>query len=191
MKNLVITTWLLSIILFPAMPTLATNFEGETQNRFVSGFNLRDIGLFEGVSNTISKNLIASTTVSGQKNPWTAFVLSALLPGAGQYYNDQLPKGVIQFVISVGGYTAFYLALEDNIVFWGSEYDVDDDDTIGRIGLLIGFGAYLWSIVDAPISANNINKQNQLQAHLIEHKSYSIFPLVKRNKLGAMFTLQF
>lgn len=190
MKNLVITTWLLSIILFGAMPTLAADFEGETQNLFVSEFNLRDIVFFEGVSNTISKNLIASTT-GGQKSPLTAFVLSALLPGAGQYYNDQLPKGVIQFVISLGGYAAFYLALEDNVVFWGSEYDVDDDDAMGRIGLLIGFSAHLWSIIDAPISANNINKQNQLQVHLIENKSYSVFPLVKHNKLGAKFTLQF
>lgn len=189
MKTLGITTLLVFTILLPAVSALATDFGAES--RFVSEFSLKNTMLFEGISNTISKTAIASSTVIGKKNPWTAFILSALLPGAGQYYNDQLYKGVIQFVVSVGGYAVYYLALEDNIAIWGSIVDVDGDDAMGGIGVLIGLGAHLWSVIDAPISANNINKQNQFQAHLIEYENYSVSPLVKKNKLGAMFTLQF
>ena len=40
---------------------------------------------------------------SGRKNPWLAFGLSALVPGAGQFYNGQHKKGVPQLGAALAG----------------------------------------------------------------------------------------
>ncbi|MCI0693192.1 hypothetical protein L0337_14455 [candidate division KSB1 bacterium] len=37
-----------------------------------------------------------------EKSPVLAFVMSCLVPGAGQYYNGDIAKGVIQEVLVVG-----------------------------------------------------------------------------------------
>ncbi len=191
MKNLIVTTLLLCAILLSAIPALATEFEVETQNRFVSEFGLRNTLLFEGISNTVAKSSIASTTVE-EKNPWIATGLSVVVPGLGQFYNGQYLKGSIQLGMVLGGYILFFDAVEDNIKHSdGTIVDVDDNDAIGGLGLLIAGGTALWSIIDAPISANNINKRNQLQAHSLNNKDYSVSPLVKRNKLGVKFALGF
>jgi hypothetical protein len=45
------------------------------------------------------------------------------------------------------------------------DYDSESNpDYIGVIlfsGLVVGGGAYIWSLIDAPISANNINERNR------------------------------
>ena len=148
---------------------------------------------FEGLSMTIPKSAIGAPAVAvKEKNPWIALGLSVLVPGLGQFYNGQPVKGGIQLGLVVGGYTMFFLAVDDDLVYAdGTVLDVDDDNAIGGLGILVAGGVAIWSIIDAPISANNINKRNQMQAHLNHKAGYTISPLVKRNKLGATFALQF
>ena len=171
----------------------ATELKEETNYRFISEFGMANTLAFEGLSMTIPKSAIGAPAVAvKEKNPWIALGLSVLVPGLGQFYNGQPVKGSIQFGLVVGGYTMFLLAVDDDIVYAdGTVLDVNDDDAIGGLGILVAGGAVIWSIIDAPISANNINKRNQMQAHLNHKTGYTISPLVKRNKLGATFALQF
>ena len=48
------------------------------------------------------------------KNPWVALGLSFLVPGAGQVYNEEPPKGVLLFAGGLAGYLIIHSALEDN-----------------------------------------------------------------------------
>lgn len=191
-----IVTCMLLYILLTSIPALGADFDVETQSQFVEEFGISNTVVFAGLSTTIPKSAFGATIVT-EKNPWLAFGLSVIVPGLGQFYNGQPYKGVSQLALILGGYTAFYLAIEDDIVLSDDTVlDVDDDDAIGGLGVLVTFGATLWSLIDAPISANNINQKNQLQAHqdkLQAHqdKGYSVSPLVKRDKFGATFAFQF
>ena len=191
MKNLIVITLLLCVILLSAIPVLAAEYEIEPQNCFVSEFGLRNTLLYYGISDTVAKTSIISTTVN-TKNPWIATGLSIIVPGLGQFYNGHYLKGGIQLGLVLSGYILLFDAIEDNTEYSdGTIVDVDDDDAIGELGLLIAGGTALWSIIDAPISANNINKRNQLQAQSLNNKDYQVSPLVKQNKLGVKFALRF
>lgn len=190
MKNLILTTLLLCTMLLSVLPCLATDVE--VKRKTLSETSLRNAILFDGVSNITAQNSIASATKIKRKNPWLAFGLSFVAPGAGQFYNGQPYKGALQIVMYIGGYTAFLLATDDDIVYSdGTVLDVNDDDAIGGFGILIAAGTWLWSVIDAPISANNINTQNQLQAHSLNQKGYAVSPFVKRNQLGAKLAFRF
>ena len=181
-----------------SIPTLGAELEEENHYaRFITEFGLAEAVAYQGLSTTVSKSAIGSQAVE-RKNPYIACGLSVLVPGLGQFYNGQPVKGSIQLGLVVGGYTMFFLALEDDLVYAdGTVLDVDDDDAIGGLGLLVAGGAVLWSIIDAPISANNINMRNQMQAmqatqaYLHRNNGYSVSPLVNENKLGAKYTLLF
>lgn len=180
-----------------SIPALATELEEETHYAgFITEFGLAEAVAYTGLSTTVSKSAIGSQAVE-RKNPYIAFGLSILVPGMGQFYNGQPVKGGIQLGLVVGGYTMFYLAVEDDLVYAdGTVLDVDDDDAMGGLGLLVAGGTILWSIIDAPISANNINKQNinkqnEIQAYLHRNNGYTVSPIVNENKLGAKYTLLF
>ncbi len=93
-------------------------------------------------------------TVESRKSPWLAFGLSAIVvPGAGQAYNGQWGKGGLMLggvVVSIGVMSA------------GDDCDTSfsgDDCGLVAAGLLGGMGFWLWSAIDAPISANAINRR--------------------------------
>ena len=94
-----------------------------------------------------------SSNVKIQKNsksPWLAFILSAMLPGAGQLYNGDYVKAIIQPALFAGG--AF---LASSICFDCSS----TDQSAAGIGIGIALLSYLWSIIDAPISASNYSDE--------------------------------
>ena len=119
-----------------------------------------------------------------EKNPWIAFGLSALITGGGQYYNGHYGKGTVQFVVAAAGLGVFLAAEEDDYKLFGERYDPDDDNDRGAIGALVFLGSAIWSMVDAPISANNINRQ-------LRQTSFQIHPVVKDDLTGASLTFRF
>ena len=77
------------------------------------------------------------------KNPYLAGGLSALLPGMGQFYNGQKSKGALHLVLWLG--SAFAAAGWPEII----------PEEVGQVGR---WGSWIWSVVDAPLSAKAINE---------------------------------
>ncbi|MXY83573.1 MAG: hypothetical protein F4Y91_16300 [Gemmatimonadetes bacterium] len=133
-----------------------------------------------------------------KKNPWLAFGLSALITGGGQFYNGQHSKGVAQLGGVILGIGLMVSGIEDDYEnIYGNLVDPDDDDEKVAFGLLLWFGSSLWSMIDAPISANSINQQNQQPSygHLIEiggsRTTLGVDPVVSHKNLGTRLTLHF
>ena len=133
-----------------------------------------------------------------KKNPWLAFGLSALITGGGQFYNGQHSKGVAQLGGVILGIGLMVSGIEDDYEnIYGNLVDPDDDDEKVAFGLLLWFGSSLWSMIDAPISANSINQQNQQPSygHLIEiggsRTTLGVDPVVSHKNRGTRLTLHF
>ena len=86
------------------------------------------------------------------KSPGGAFLLSFLVPGAGQAYNGQYVKAGVQFLITTVG----TLWLIDT---WEDCWEYDQFCVDWGIAAVLGFGGRFWSWVDAPASANAINRR--------------------------------
>ena len=133
--------------------------------------------------------MTSQVSASGKKDPVIACALSIVIPGGGQFYNEQPKKALIPiagFVTFIGFY---YSAVEDNDLIW----DYDGDDDRAGIGALIYLGTQAYGIIDAYVSAKKINQQRQF-GHLIEFEgeqtTLGVDPIAARNKLGTMLTLR-
>lgn len=138
----------------------------------------------------------------GKKSAGLAFLYSFLVPGLGQHYNGQHTKGAIQEITFIVG---FFMMISDTPYdkywwdpgseSWGSPYTVTPD--IYWAGLSIMCASYLWSVIDAPISANKINEKRMATdyGHLIEFNKdkYALgFDVTTpKNGIGARVTLHF
>ena len=94
------------------------------------------------------------------KSPGTAFALSLLSPGIGQFYNGDVGQGFahlgIHLVSAVAG-IAFAIHNEPE----------QDALTVGFLG--IAGVNYIWSLVDAVRTSNKINEKRRAQfGHLFE-----------------------
>lgn len=134
-------------------------------------------------------------TRSFGKSPLKAMGLSALLPGCGQFYNGQHRKGGIQLVIyGIGWGLALWGGTDVTIIetpgYYSRTYSPTTTSYIG-FGLLAG--TWLWSVIDAPISAKNINKKEY--GHLIklgdDRVTLGIDPVIQHNGLGTLLTVHF
>jgi len=85
---------------------------------------------------------IVTTTPDRLKNPYLAWGLSALLPGMGQFYNGQPGKGALHLALIFGSFAA------------AAEYRGIPEE-VGLVGL---FGTWIWSMIDAPLTARGINE---------------------------------
>ena len=118
----------------------------------------------------------SETELRDEKSPALAFVLSFLLPGAGQYYNGDVVKGVLQTGLVITGWVVALTTYEEEesgeYYYSGLYYTIySSEKTAGvYIGVGIAVGAWVWSMIDAPISASNINKRRRQQyyGHLFE-----------------------
>ena len=133
-----------------------------------------------------------------KKNPWLAFGLSAIIIGGGQFYNGQHAKGVAQLGGVILGFGLMLSAIEDDYEnIYGDWIDPDDDYGRAAFGALLFLGSSLWSMIDAPISANRINRQSQQPSygHLIElggsRATLGVDPVVSHRSLGTRLTLHF
>lgn len=88
-----------------------------------------------------------------EKNPGTAFLFSLLVPGMGQMSNDQVGKGFqMMTTCLISGYAA--------LRFIDGSTNIKRDET--QIGIAFGvlsLGIWLYSIIDAPITASNMNEE--------------------------------
>lgn len=85
--------------------------------------------------------------------PVGSVLFSSLLAGGGQYYNGQYLKGLLMTGTEVGG-----IALVISSISSDGEFIENPKMFFG--GLIISVGASIWSMIDAGISAEKINKQN-------------------------------
>ncbi len=138
-----------------------------------------------GTSGLVEPNLVKEVRASlvvlevpGKKNAGMAFALSALLPGLGQYYNGEPLKGVIQEALFFGGFVvAASAGIGDQKIFDPVRNDsTNKTTTTGYLpmGLIFSEVGWMWSWIDAPLSANRINKQKLKElreGHLFEYRS--------------------
>lgn len=95
---------------------------------------------------------IISSDISSEKSPVLAGLLSLFLPGTGQAYNGQWIKAGVQWILLAG---SIYMAVAD-VNF---ESDGEPLPPLSIAGIAVGGATWLWSVIDAPVSANHINKE--------------------------------
>ena len=133
-----------------------------------------------------------------EKNPVVSCILSLVIPGAGQFYNGEPLKGIAHLGMVIGGWASY---------IYNTELVYKDEGFYGRLdhrneglallGVLTVAGAYVWSAIDAPISASRINRQSQQPSygHLIElggsRATLGVDPVVSQRNLGTRLTLHF
>jgi len=133
-----------------------------------------------------------------EKNPVVSCILSILVPGVGQFYNGEPRKGIANLVVAIGGAVLYEYGAQDVTGGDGFFYQVRPrNESLALTGAVAWFSTYVWSIIDAPISANRINKQNQQASygHLIElggsRSTLGVDPVVSRKNMGTRLTLHF
>ena len=146
----------------------------------------------------ISKETVMRTHAIGKKkNPVVALGLSFPIVGAGQFYNGQYIKGVIQLGAAIAGLGFTLSASGDNLDRPDGNLDVDKDNWMSVPGYLLLFGGAIWSLIDAPMSANKINQQNQTASfgHLFQldgdRATFGMDPVASCNGLGTLLTFRF
>jgi len=105
--------------------------------------------------NEFSKYKLSKQSKPSYKSPWVAFLLSYIIPGSGQIYNGEIIKGLVftgTFVL--GAAIALIPAIGATS---GSDWP-----TASYIGAGIAGIAYVWQLIDAPVSAGRINEENNL-----------------------------
>jgi hypothetical protein len=80
-----------------------------------------------------------------RRDPFLAGVLGAVVPGLGHAYAGEFWRGAAVFLVAEGGMITALKA---------------DDHTVGGVSATIGFGAYLFSILDAPGAASRYNQRH-------------------------------
>ena len=83
-----------------------------------------------------------------KKKVFLAFIMSVFVPTSGQFYNGQYSKGALGAAVFASGLIIHFMSSEEN-----------DEEILGDPGLVLVAGTWLWSIIDAPISAYNINQE--------------------------------
>ncbi len=105
------------------------------------------------------KSLDNGQPIKEVKSPGLSFVLFAIVPGLGQYYNGttaEIIKGSIQTVGFLIGFHIYINNLDDMAA---GRYDVGEGgfSTVALGGFSLLASCYLWSVIDAPISSAEIN----------------------------------
>lgn len=137
-------------------------------NNFQSSSNLQELKYHFSSDNLIltqqtldAESILFSAKgeTQSKKSPWLAFGLSIFYPGLGQLYNGEYGKALLMGGLGTVGLGLFALAA------MSTDFDSESNpDYIGVMlysGVVIGGGAYLWSLINAPIAAGNINEQRR------------------------------
>jgi len=165
------------------------NLDNDNPNRtiFLSSSNVHVFGEY-----TDEETKKDTLQFKKRKSPTTAFILSLIggatfVPGLGQHYNGEHNKG---FRIGAVWLAGWFIA--------AGTVDRDSEKTGQAIGLPLVFGAFIWSCIDAPLSANKINKSLQEQnnyGHLLEfnniHYVWGIDLSIAENFKGTKLTVHF
>ena len=143
------------------------------------------------------ESVLGSRTFIQKKNPMVALGLSFPIVGSGQFYNGEYTKGAVQMGAAIVGLGLILGAGGDNVDSPEGNLDADDDDWRSIPGYVLFVGGAVWSLIDAPMSANRINRQNQgvSYGHMIElvgnRATVGIDPVRSRKGLGTVLTLRY
>lgn len=146
------------------------------------------------------------------RSPGFAFLFSFLAPGGGQYYNRQYGKGAAMSALWLGGiitaatappyyyyddcyYYNYDPQYPDDIYYGcGGHYDPSPQRTIGHV---VWMSSWVWSMIDAPISAARINRRNTknnatglLDFNLKNGATVGVYPF-RSNGLGGSVAVNF
>ena len=111
---------------------------------------------------------ISPYIVPQYKNPAYAFLLSAI-PGVGQFYNDEIDKGfgfITAMLIESAIFSLSYnnLTMMETYTENGIEKEREETNELAVVGAISSgfafFVTFLWSSIDAVITANNLNISN-------------------------------
>lgn len=106
------------------------------------------------------------------RSPGLAFLFSFLMPGGGQYYNHQYGKGATMTALWMGGIITastsrgvykHYDATNcytDQYGNYNCDYYPTRVDVQRTVGMVTLYGSWIWSMIDAPVSAARINRRN-------------------------------
>ena len=107
-----------------------------------------------GSAHTAEAQTASEQTVEARKSPWVAFALSFfVIPGAGQAYNGQWGKGGLMLGGYVGSFGVVVAGADDCIFGSGTGCGLAYAGLAGMVGFA------LWSMIDAPRTANAINRR--------------------------------
>jgi len=93
-----------------------------------------------------------------KKSGGTAFILSLLITGGGQFYNGETGKGVAMLGMGIVGIALVISGTESTND--GYSYESSESEGQVTLGAMLWLGAALWSVIDAPISSARINREN-------------------------------
>ena len=133
----------------------------------------------------ITREPLMRSSYIAEKNPPLALGLSCLLPGLGQFYNEQPGKGVVMLAGNLAGVVMMVAGTEDNYETVFGTVDPDDDDGTTVLGFIVWAGCLGWSMYDAYTAAAQINMGNREQPVL------SWRPAAGRNAVGARLAYRF
>lgn len=94
-----------------------------------------------------------------RRDPTAAGVLSFIIPGAGQVYNGEYAKAALHFGMFYAG-AIIAISNMDWDFIWGETDGFEGNSGLLFLGSALALGGMIWSVVDAPKSANRINKEN-------------------------------
>ncbi len=140
---------------------------------------------------------IPQETELNEKNPWAAFFFSWLIPGGGQFYNGEKTKGGLMLLGGVTGAGILVYGINDKeeessrtitespgLTTSSFRYKKTSNETAMNIGAAILVGSAIWSMIDAPVSANRINRE-------LQQASLQINPVVTDDLAGVSLSLRF
>jgi uncharacterized protein DUF5683 len=94
-----------------------------------------------------------------RKKPTLALILSAIFPGLGQIYNNQVLKGIS--LIGLNVIINFLLVKPvERLITPGGSISIPDNSTLFIVAAYMAAGLVLWvyAIIDAKRTAEKINK---------------------------------
>lgn len=123
---------------------------------------------------------ITMPTIKKEKSPGVAAILSFLVLGTGQLYNEEPGKALVHWCIAIPAIAMMVTGTNDNY----GHYDPDGDDDVAILGLMIGGGNLLWSIIDASAGANRYNER-------LRQQQVSFIPIKCNDGAGAKLAFRF
>lgn len=163
------------------IPNVSIKIKTKDGNIFV--FKMEDIVKMTK-DKTIEKKRVKA--FSG-KIPLTAFALSTIFPGGGQFYNGETGEGIIYLGLTAGG-----------ILLGGEFLSGHGESAEGMSFILFAVGGicYVWQLIDAPISSARINRKMQSQyGHQFEfdynYNTYGIDLVVNQTDVRSSITIHF
>jgi hypothetical protein len=108
-----------------------------------------------------------------KKHVFLAMGLSVVVPSAGQFYNGEHEKAVLQLALIGAGFAIRALARDE-----------DDKTVLTDPGSWLIVLTWAWSIFDAPMSAHRINEERRAAAGL----ALFVAPLSRSPRVGVAFS---